>query len=154
MNYSLLNKIVLFVSQDYINHAKQDGVDVPPDLHRLEASIKVFKRQHMFTVEEAKRVLKIAKSDEMSAIMNKEISFIIFVYELMKLWINYVPKKDRPMLNISDKRFKMGGKVFWKQMISLKQSDADSYNEKRNIIEDSIDVANGFFEYHKEVLQD
>ena len=58
------------------------------------------------------------------------------------------------MLNISDKRFKMGGKVFWKQMISLKQSDADSYNEKRNIIEDSIDVANGFFEYHKEVLQD
>lgn len=152
MEYSLLNKIVLFVAQDYIYRTKQEGNDVPPDLHRLEAAVKVFKRQHMFTIEEAERVLKIASSDEMSDIMNKQVSFIVFVYELMKLWVNYVPKKDRPLLNISDKKFKMGGRVFWRQMLSMKQLNVHTHKEKSNIIEDSISVANEFFEYHKRIF--
>ena len=151
-NHDLLNKIVLFVAQDYIYRTKKDDNDVPPLLHKLEGSVKVFKQQNMFSIEEAEKVLKIAKSDEISSIMNREVSFIIFVYELMRLWIEYVPKKDRPILNISDKKFAMGGKVFWKQMISMKQSNIDTYSHKKSVIDDSITVAKEFFEYHKKIL--
>ena len=150
--YSLLNKIVLFIAQDYIYRTKNLGMNVPPILHRLEGSIKVFKQQNMFTVEEAKEVLLIAKSDEITAIMDKEVSFIIFVYELMKLWTTTVPKKYRPCLNIGDKQFAIGGRVFFREMIRMRQNDSEKYEIKKSVIDDSISVANEFFNFHVEKL--
>ena len=146
------NKIILFVAQDYIYRTKKEGASVPPVLHKLEGAVKVFKQQNMFSVEEAKEVLKIARSEEIDAIMNKEVSFIIFTFELMKLWVNHVPKVDRPILNISDKHFKLGGRVFYQSMLKLKQENEDKHKDKKSIIDDSITVANEFFSYHKKVL--
>ena len=151
--YSTLNKICLYISQDYIYRTKKDKGDVPPILHRLEWSVKVFKQQNMFSIEEADKVLKIAKSEEIDNIMNKEVSFIIFVFELMKLWTEYVPKEYRPNLNISDKHFKLGGRTLWKQMVKLKSKDVDKHSEKKEIIDDSITVANEFFNYHIKELK-
>ena len=153
LDYSTFNKVVLFIVADYIHRTKQEAA-VPPILHRLEGAIVVFKRGHQFSVPEAKQVLKIAQSDEISNIMNKEVSFMIFAFELMKLWVEYVPKEDRPLLNISDKHFKLGGRVFYRQMIKMKHSDAEKYEEKTNIINDSVQVASEFLDYHKGVLLD
>jgi len=147
MKYDLLNLVVLFLVADYIMRTKQEA-DVPPILHKLEGAISVFKRNNQFSIAEAKQVLKIAQSDEITDIMSKEVSFMIFAFELMKIWVNYVPKVDRPLLNISDKHFRLGGKIFYKQMIKMKRTDSDKHSDKTAIINDSIAVANEFFEYH------
>ena len=150
--YNLLNKVVLFICQDYIVRTVKDGSEVPPLLTRLSAAITGYKQFHMFSQDEAKIVLKLAKSDEITDIMNKEVSFIVFTMELMKLWITTVPKQNRPHLNISDKHFRLGGKVFWQQMMKLKQVDTTSYKHKTEVIDDSITVANEFFNYHVKEL--
>ena len=151
-DYDLLNKVVLFIAQDYIVRTKNDSGAVPPVLHRLEAAITVYKRGNMFTQEEAKLILKVAQSDEISAIMDREVSFIIFTFELMKLWTTYVHKEYRPILNISDKNFRLGGRQMWRQMLYLKQRNAEEHEVKQQIIDDSIDVATEFFNYHTQIL--
>lgn len=152
MKYTILNKVTLFICQDYIYRTKKDGKQVPLTLNKLESAISGYKVFHMFSQEEANIVLKMAKSKEIDDIMSKEVSFLIFVYELMKLWIEYVPKEHRPHLNISDKHFKLGGRVMWQQLLSLKKFDTEDYNNKQEVITDSITVANEFFDYHKEKL--
>ena len=150
--YETLNKIVLFISQDYIQKTVDDGALIPDIMYRLKSSIAGYKKFHMFSEQEAKDVLKLAKSEEIDGIMSKKVSFIVFAMELMKLWQKEVPKRYRPHLNISDKHFKLGGKVFWKQMMALKHSDAEDYDHKSSVIDDSISVANKFFNYHREVF--
>ena len=112
MTTQSLNKICLFVIQDYIERTRKES-EVPPVLIRLSASITGYKAFHMFTPEEATEVLKISKNKDLLAIMDKEVSFLVFAMEVMKLWIDDISKKNRPYLNISDKNFKLGGKYFW-----------------------------------------
>ena len=146
--YNLLNKITLFVCQDYIKKSRDDNGTVPPVLSRLDGSITGYKAFHMFSVLEAKEVLRIASKDEIKTIMEKEVSFIVFVMEVMKIWTQTVPKKDRPHLNISDKQFKLGGRIYWQQMMALKKVDVDKYDHKTDVIDDSIKVAREFMNFH------
>ncbi len=148
----VLNKCVLFVVQDYLQRTVDDGAELPSILYRLKASIAGYKSFHMFSIEEAEQVLKVSKDEHLLAIMDKEVSFLVFAMEVMKLWTEDIPKKNRPHLNISDKHFKLGGRFFWRQMMYLKQNDVDNYKDKQDIIDTSIDVANEFYKYHKEVL--
>ncbi len=148
----LLNKIVLFICQDYIVRTQKDGGEIPPILSRLNGSITGFKQFHMFSIEEAKKVLLIAKEKDLLDIMDKEVSFLVFVMEVMKLWTQDIPKQNRPHLNISDKHFKLGGKMFWKQMMYLKKTDKENYIDKQDIIDTSIEVANEFYTYHRRLV--
>jgi len=146
-----LNKIVLFVVQDYLQRTAEE-TELPPILYRLKASIEGYKKFHMFSLKEATEVLKISEEDELLSIMDKEVSFLVFAMEVMKVWTEDIPKKDRPHLNIADKHFKLGGRHFFKQMLVLKKTDIEEYKDKKEIISTSIDVANEFYQYHKERL--
>lgn len=150
--YNVLNKVVLFIAQDYIERTVADDHKVPSILIRLKGAVAGYKLFHMFSYDEAQTVIKMAKSEDIDNIMSKEVSFTIFTMELMKLWILNVPREHRPHLNISDKHFKIGGKMFWKQMIALKTEDSESYNLKTSIIDDSCSVAKEFFDYHYNIF--
>ena len=151
MDNQVLNKVVLFVVQDYLQRTAEE-TELPPILYRLKASIQGYKSFHMFSIEEATQVLEISKDAKLLAIMDKEVSFLVFAMEVMKLWTEDVDKKNRPHLNISDKHFRLGGKHFWKQMMVLKKTDSEEYEEKTEVIDTSIDVAREFYKYHKEKL--
>jgi len=153
MNNQVLNKIVLFVVQDYLQRTA-DETEMPPILYKLKASIAGYKQFHMFSVDEATQVLAISKDKKLLEIMDKEVSFLVFSMEVMRLWTTDVDKKYRPHLNISDKHFKLGGREFWRQLILLKQTDKESYEDKKEIIDTSIDVAHEFYTYHKEKLNE
>ena len=150
-DYSLLNKIVLFLVKDYIDRAREEST-VPDILVRLSAQISGYRQFHMFSLEEANKVLEIAETKEIRDIMDEHVSYIIFALELMKLWTEAVPKKDRPHLNISDKHFKLGGKYYWLAMIKLKKNDQDKYKETDATIEISRDTAKRLLEYHLKEL--
>ncbi len=152
MTIQILNKITLFIVSDYIEHSKEGESKIPEVLTRLNASIAGYKKFHMFTLEEAKVVTEIAKEDGLTKIMEEHISYIIFAMELMKLWVNNIPKKQRPIL-ISDKHLKLGGRYFFLSMMSLKRDDKDEYDRKSEIIDTSIRVANDFWSYHYSKLE-
>ena len=153
MTIQTLNKVCLFVVQDYLQRTA-DETELPVILYRLKASIQGYKSFHMFDITEAKEVLKISKDPKLLAIMDKEVSFLVFAMEVMKLWTEDIPKEQRPHLNISDKRFKLGGRNFFKQMLYLKQTDKEQYEDKKDIIDTSIDVAREFYTFHKEKVDE
>ena len=159
MKTKTLNKIILFLVQDYIVSAQsqktKEGkqVQTPPQLTHLRASIAGFKKFHMFTIEEAEELSLIAKEEGLLEILDQDVSYIIVTMELMKLWTQTIPKNKRPVL-ISDKHFKLGGSYFWNAMIYLKSEANDEYIEKKNTIDNSKKMANDFWEYHYNKLKD
>jgi hypothetical protein len=72
----------------------------------------------------------------------------MFTLELMKLWVENIPKEYRPRLNISDKRLSKGRAMYAIAMLKLKQKDSEKYSEMSAIMNDSIDTVKNFFEYH------
>ncbi len=146
-----LNKLVLFHVESYIQMTLDSKDPVPPHLMQLKLGIITYRKFNRFTQEEADIVLKFAENEELKEFMAAEVSFVVFSLELMKLWIAYVPKKQRPILGVSDKKFKLGGDTFWKQMLIAKEMSPEEYAQKKQIIKDSKEIAGKFFEFAKRI---
>ena len=151
-NYQLLNKIVLFTIDTYIDRIKADKIQMPKVFNDLKYSIITYKRSNKFTQEEGKEVLEFAQTQEMKDIIEIEISHIIFLLTIIKIWVSTVPKKERPILNISDRRLVKGKAEFAMAMLKMKQSDKENYEVKKEIMNTSVFTAEKFMDYHFKVL--
>ena len=146
--YDLLNKSILYTVNRYIESACSEGLE-PSKLHcDIRFATKVFMTSNALTEYDMEGISKIAKDEEFGKVINRSVSFYMFTLELMKLWVENIPKEYRPMLNISDKRLSKGRAMYAISMLRLKQKDSEKYNEMSAIINDSIDTAKDFFEYH------
>ena len=145
--YETLNKVVLHTVDLYLERVRQDDMNLPPTLDRLRRGLVTQRMLNKFTPEEAEKVLEIGRDKEFKAIMDRDISFLIFALELMKVWTMSVPKDKRPILGVSDKHFKLGGDSLWQQMLLARSKAPEEYSEKKQVIVDSKEVAQGFFEH-------
>ncbi len=152
MNIPLLNKVILFTVDTYITRMRSEGLELPSLLSALRLSIIAYKPANRFTEEESKIVLKYAEDKELTEIIQTEISHVIFILTVIKLWAERISKKDRPLLNISDKRLLKGKAEYALFMLKLKQKDSDSYKEKKRIIDTSVKTAELFMDYHMKKL--
>ncbi len=150
--YTVLNKVTLFVVQDYLTNSLADGGQIPHKMKKLNGAITGYKKFHMFSAEEATIVIDVSKDPEIKEILARELSYVVFAMELMKQWIEDVPKRHRPHLNMSDKHFKLGGGHFWAEMLKLKQHNKGNYKHKMHVIDDSREIAQKFYEFHKRRL--
>jgi len=148
MNNKLFSKIILFTVDVYIDKMKSEGAPIPDVLYKMKLSIVGYKHHNKFTDEERKLVLGFAKEQELKDIVETEISHLIFILTVIKLWVELIPKKERPILNISDKRLTKGKAEYAMYMLKLKQKDKETYEEKKNVIDTSVKTAEAFMEYH------
>jgi hypothetical protein len=145
----------MFTAESYITMMYEEGSHVTPVLERLYIGLTGQKVINKFTLEEAEICLKLGEDEELKKIMDKEVAFSIFVFELMKFWTMSVPKEKRPYLGVSDKHFKIGGNAYWQQMLKLKSINGYKHKQKKEIIDDSKEVAKAFFEWHwRKVMND
>jgi hypothetical protein len=154
INYQLFNKVLLFTVDMYIDKMRQEGVELPEILNKLKIAIVSYKAHNKFTKEEADFILKCKDDEKLQSIVNVEISHIIFILTLIKLWVELVPKKERPILNISDKKLIKGKAEYAILMLKLKYSDEKAYKEKKAIIDKSVDTAEAFMDYHLNLLKE
>ena len=148
MNNKLFSKIILFTVDVYVDKMKNEGAPIPDILHKMKIAIVGYKYRNKFTDEERKLVLGFAKEQELKDIIEVEISHLIFILTVIKLWIELIPKTERPILNISDKRLIKGKAEYAMHMLKLKQNDKESYEEKKDVIDTSVKTAEAFIEYH------
>ena len=148
LDTKLFTKVIIFTIDTYIARMRSEGLELPKLLIDLRSSIIAFKPANVFTEAEAKQVLKYGKDPELLEIIHTEISHVIFILTVIKLWAELIPKKDRPLLNISDKRLIKGKAEYAMYMLKLKQSNKETYEEKRDIIDTSVKTAEAFMEYH------
>jgi len=147
--YITFNKLVLYTCEAYITKSIEDELTIAPIHKNLQIAIRGYMIMGRFSPLEAKRIISLNKDEKLKAITEKNISFLVYVLELIKLWVDDVPKKHRPHLNISDKKLRVGRSLFAMGMLKLKQSDEDKYQELRDIIDVSVDVAREFYEFNR-----
>jgi len=148
MNHYLLNKVILFTIESYIDKCIEEGTEPTPLHFRILAAIKGWKKFHMFSVQEAEQVIKIAEDKGLRKILDEQVSFLIFSLELIKQLTEQTPKKYRPVLNISPKKLVGGRALYAISMLKLKQQDEEQYKETKNVIDTSVITAKHFFEFH------
>jgi len=153
VNYSLLNNIILFTVDVYIDRMKQEKLEIPKLLDDLKRSIITYKRSNSFTEKEGKLVLELSATKELQSIIQVEISHLVFILTLIKLWVTQIPKNQRPLLNISDKRLSKGKAEYAMYMLKMKQTDKEKYEVKKDIIDISVSTAEDFMAYHFKVLE-
>ena len=104
------------------------------------------------TKDDMEIISRISSDEDFKKILSTQVSFLVFVLELMKLWVDTVPKEHRPNLNINDKKLRIGRAMFAMSMLELKQKDKDKHEELSNVIQDSVLTAKHFFGYHEKAV--
>ena len=151
----IFNKLILFTVESYFSKAMEEGLTSEREHRAIVGAIRGFMTFGRFSKEEAELVIAIGKEPALKAITDTNISFVVFALEILKLWVELVDKKDRPHLNISDKRLKTGRSKFVVSMLKLKTSDPEKYTELREIINDSVITAKKFIMYtHRRLLDE
>ncbi len=149
------NKLILFTAFEYLDNAIKEGMTKEPEHMKIAGAIRGYKTFSKFSPEQSEIVIAMGKEPVLKAITEIDISYVVFALELLKLWCELVDKKDRPHLNISDKRLKSGRSMFVVSMLKLKQEDTEKYNELRTIINDSVITAKKFIMYvHRRLIEE
>lgn len=157
--YKTLNKIMFAMTEKYINQCIKDGIQ-PTDFHfRILSGISGWKTFNSFTLEEAKKVNELQDNKELKELIDMPASFLVFTLQLIKMLYEYqerdgIPKRLRPYIGISEKKLKTGRALFAIDMLKLKHRNSEQYEETKQIIDESVEVAEKFFNfYHTKIVE-
>ena len=153
-NYTLFNRLILFTTEAYLARSIEEGLTQEEFHKKLVSGIRSFMVMGRFSKEEQKLLQELGEDPIMEKIKMTEVSFVVYALELMRLWVTEVPRKVRKniYLGVSNKKLLLGRAYFVKTMLHLKQTDEESYKEKRQIIDDSVLNAKHFFAFFEERL--
>jgi len=153
-NYQLFNKLILHTASAYLEEAYKDGLTKDPMHIKLKGGLKRLQSFLRFSPAEAKHLQSFNGDPTLERIKNQHISFVIYALELLRLWVERVPKEHRKHIyvGIGEKHLKKGRASIAVQMLDLKLRDADIHKEKRQIVDESVLNAKHFFNYFEEKL--
>ncbi len=150
--YDLLNRSVLASCYLWIqNHLdERAGGEIPEICYKIKTA--GFNSLHInrFSKEEADLLKEITHSEEFRPIKETEISLIVMPLEVMKLWIENVPKENRPIINISDKKLLRGKNEYLMYMLSVKHKKPEMYQKQKDIIDRTAANASAWFDHMRE----
>ncbi len=154
--YDLFNRVVLSSSYLWIqNHIdERAGGDIPTICYKIKTA--GFNSLHInrFSQEEATLLREITHSDEFKPIKETEISLIVMPLQVMKLWVEYVPKESRPIININDKKLLRGKNEYLMYMLAVKKKNPEMYNKQKAIIDVTSTNASAWFDHMIDKLVD
>ena len=147
--YRVFNKLILFTAESYLTNAIDEGLSAEPLHKSIVSGIRAYMSMGRFSKEEAKLMIKLGEHECIQNLTKTEISFVVYALELMKLYVDNVPREYRKSihLGVSNSKLKMGRATFAVSMLKLKQRDIKQYNETKDIIDQSVLTAKKFFLY-------
>lgn len=146
--YDTLSKVILYTILSYIEKSIEEGLEPSPLHFRLLGATRVYKRENPINDYDREAMKPLRESEELRKIVSTDVSFLVYTLELIKQYVEQVPKEYRPLLNISDKKLIIGRGSFAVGMLQLKRRDAEKHAELTEIIQDSIVTAKHFFNFH------
>jgi len=152
---SIFNKVMLHTISSYLEKQVEDKETYERDfLVKILGALKAYQMLHRFDSNEAKMVAEIGEHEAMEKMKVIEIDFSIYSIELLQLFVDEIPKKQRPHLNIADKKIRALKANLIKDMLRLKFRDDESYARVKEIVDQSRLVAKRYFFYMFEQLKD
>lgn len=148
-DYNTFNKLILFTVEGYLSAAHEQDHTKEPLHMNLMSGIRSYMTFCKFSPAEAAQVSAYGEDPTLERIRQTEISFIVYAMELIKLWVENVPREHRKHihLGVGTKRLKMGRAYFAMLMLQQKQLDPKRYAEKKEIINSSVVTAKLYYSY-------
>jgi len=147
--YDFFNRCILAQSYVWIqNHIdERSGGDIPDICYRIKTA--GFNSLHInrFSHEEAKILETITKSEEFAHIKETNISLIVMPLEVMRLYVERIPRDKRPIINISDKKLLRGKNEYFPYMIAIRKANPEMYKKQKDIIETTVANASAWYDH-------
>jgi hypothetical protein len=142
-NWSILAHISVYLEKGFEEY---NGNELDPTIYKLRQKAHSLSVIHRINPGEVKYLQDIT-TDEFEERMNTDIAFIIFALHLAKLYIELIPKKKRYDLNISKAKIQLANSRWVVPMLQAKNQYPEIYQEKKEIMNDSRDLAEYFFNF-------
>ena len=140
-NLVLLAQTVHFLDLDQDNLKPLEGTKYDWIL-RHKAFAKLYSKSRKLDPKKANLIKKIDEDPVFQmAKENENVSFMIFILELTRIWIESYPQNKLPAFSVSKKKLRHGSKWLTVDMIRLKRHNEDSYKDKKLILKSSKEAA-------------
>ena len=149
-SYVIFNKLILFTAEAYISGAAKDNMQMDSIHYKIMSGVRAYMSMGRFSRDEMMYLQTLSEDPELKSITQQNIAFLVMSLELMKLWVNEVPKEFRKhiYLGVSDKRLNIGRANYAIGMLKTKQQDPERYKDLKEMIVHSSITAKRFFAYH------
>jgi len=131
----LFNRLVLAQAYIFSKQCEQDNADMPPIAYRIKTA--AFNSFHInrFDDEERACIKNIAELPGMEELKKMQTSAIINILELIRIWVEEIPREDRPNINISDKKLLLGKNHYVLHMMKLRKNKPDVHSEMKELVQ-------------------
>jgi len=131
----LFNRLILAQAYIFSKQCEQDNSDMPPIAYRIKTA--AFNSFHInkFNDEERACIKNIAELPGMDELKQMQTSAIINILELIRIWVEEIPKEKRPNINISDNKLILGKNHYVIHMIKLRKDRPDVHSEMRELVQ-------------------
>lgn len=137
-----INKLVIFFATRY---TFPDLNTYHKEQRNVAGKLNMWTNAHPYTQEEIPLLEEL--DPYFKEILNCEFSHQVFGFELLALWARNTNKELRPLLNINNVRIKKGSMFYLPELLALKHKNGFMHKQKKQIVEDSVAVAEKFWEF-------
>ena len=117
-----------------------DDVNVkytPEIAYRLRTAGFNSKAVNGFTDSEVVLIKTLGKEPDFEELKKKHISLLVMALEITRIWVEDIPKKDRPSINISDKKMLLGKNHYLIPLLKMKVRGSSMYDEQKAIVQET-----------------
>ena len=150
MNKPMHNKLILHTVDMYLEKALENDCYQKDNIRLLRSKILGYKTFHKFTKAESDEIIALGTHQYMVRLRERHVDYAVYALSLLAEWVERRDKKDRPALNISDKRMLEMKSNLIMDMLMLKKREPEIYNKVKDIIAESKMVAKMYVTYTEE----
>ena len=141
----LFNRLILAQAYIFSKQCEADKADMPAICYRIKTA--GFNSMHINRFDDEERACikalsELPKTEELRKIQS---SAVINILELMRLWVEDIPKEDRLNINISDSSLKIGKNHYIKHMLKLRKTDTENHATMRELMDVSSETTKKWY---------
>ena len=146
--YHTFAMLILYnIASQLDNEIDDNASNLPPIAFKLWGNTKRWLKSHSFTEDDLQLIMELKDDEEFEEITMREVSFLLFALDLMRIYVETVPKEKRPILDISDKKLIKGSRIYAIDMIKLKHRDSEIYKDTKKLFRTTEEVAKDVYDY-------
>jgi len=134
-----------------------DDVNVkytPEIAYRLRTAGFNSKAVNGFTDSEVDLIKTLGKEPDFEELKKKHISLLVMALEITRIWVEDIPKEDRPRINISDNKMLLGKKNYVIPLLEMKVKGHSIYDEQKKIVEETASHAQLWYNWTKNYIEE
>ena len=152
----LFNRFILAHLHLWVSKSTEDkSITYTPEFsYRLRTAGFNSKAINGFDDSEVDLIKKLGTEPDFEVLKKKEISLLVMAPQIAKLWVEDIPREDRPNINISDKKMIVGKKHYVMELLKMEVKGSSIYDNQKAIVEETAVHALLWYNYTRKYIQE